>query len=118
MELPVQANVFVPPPERSQQLAVNAERVFETCTPEQKQIVQGENVYTSSGGGGAVRTWNIPPDVDCVQLIGWSRDTGKKSFKAKIEVSQGPNNPKQYFFLHVVEEVNRTMLSFRLRDRD
>jgi hypothetical protein len=98
-ELPVQASVFVPPPDRAKELAANTEKVFGTSTPEQKQFVQGGTVYTEKGGGGSVRTWNIPAEVDCVQLVGWTRDAGKKSFKCKVEVSQGPNNPKQDFFI-------------------
>lgn len=95
-ELPILAGVSVPPPDRAKELEKNTEKVFNEATPEQKQLVQGGSTL---GGGGAIRTWIIPDDVDSIQLVGWARDTGKKSFRARIEILQGPNNKKQEYML-------------------
>mmetsp|Transcript_25681 Transcript_25681/g.37834 ORF Transcript_25681/g.37834 Transcript_25681/m.37834 type:complete len:289 (+) Transcript_25681:48-914(+) len=96
LELPVLAAVSVPSPERAIELKDNTERLWGMATPEQKQLVQGGS---TSGGGGSIRFWNIPDNVESVQVISWSFDVGKKSFKCQIEAIQGQNNPKQDFFL-------------------
>ncbi|CAJ1942210.1 unnamed protein product [Cylindrotheca closterium] len=96
LEFPMLAGVYVPNPERAKELHQNTIDVFDNATPEQKKRIQGGSTL---GGGGAVRYWTIPPNVQSVQVIGWSKDVGKKSFKLKVEVLQGPNNIKQGFFL-------------------
>lgn len=96
LEFPMLAGVYVPNPERAADLHQNTIDVFKSASPEQKKRIQGGSTL---GGGGAVRYWQIPPEVQSVQLLGWSKDVGKKSFKLKIEVLQGPNNIKQGFFL-------------------
>eukprot|EP00980_Cylindrotheca_fusiformis_P004204 scaffold912_cov119-Cylindrotheca_fusiformis.AAC.20 len=96
LEFPMLAGVYVPNPDRAEELQMNTEEVWKSANPEQKKRIQGGSTL---GGGGAVRYWQIPPNVQSVQLLGWSKDVGKKSFKLKIEVLQGPNNIKQGFFL-------------------
>jgi hypothetical protein len=96
LEFPMLAGVYVPNPDRAQELQMNTEDVWNAANPEQKKRVQGGSTL---GGGGAIRYWQVPANVQSVQLLGWSKDVGKKSFKLKIEVLQGPNNIKQGFFL-------------------
>lgn len=96
LEFPMLAGVYVPNPDRADELTMNTEDVWESASPEQKKRIQGGS---TSGGGGAIRYWQIPANVQSVQLLGWSRDVGKKSFKLKVEVLQGPNNIKQGFFV-------------------
>jgi hypothetical protein len=91
---PLLAGVFVPSPERSKELEANTEKVWDMC--EQKALIQGGD---TSGGGGAKRYWTVPPNVKSVQVLAWSRDTGKKSLKVTLEVSEGPGNRKQRIFL-------------------
>jgi len=99
LELPIQCDVFVPSPARSKELLANTESMWNSATiPDQKQLVQGGSTQIG-GGGGSVRTWTVPDDVDAVQIISWSKDVGKKSFRTKIEMLQGPNNFKQYYKL-------------------
>lgn len=95
-ELPIYAGVYVPTPERADVLLDNTELLWNSCDHKQKQFVQGGRVQ---GGGGAVRYWDVAADVESVQVIGWSKDASKKSFRVEIEVLQGPNNPKQRYFL-------------------
>ena len=96
LEFPMLAGVYVPNPDRAEILQMNTEEVWDSASPEQKKRIQGGSTL---GGGGAIRYWQIPPNVQSVQLLGWSKYVGKKSFKLKIEVLQGPNNIKQGFFL-------------------
>ena len=96
LDLPVLASVTVPTPERAAELLANTEKVWDTATKDQKQTIQGGSTL---GGGGAIRWWTVPPNVESVQILAWSRDSGKKSLKVNIEVLQGPNNIKQKFFL-------------------
>jgi len=96
LELPVQAAVSVPSPERSDELQANTEKVWTTATPEQKQLIQGGS---TTGGPGAVRYYYIPDSVNCVQVVAWAKDTSKKSMRCNIEVLQGPNNKKQTYGL-------------------
>jgi len=95
-EYPMWAGVSVPSLERAEQLRINTENIWENALPEQKQVVQGGRV---EGGGGAIRVWHIPNNVDSIQLLAWSFYTGKKSFKCHFEVVQGPNNNKQIYDL-------------------
>jgi hypothetical protein len=95
-ELPCSACVVVPSPDRSKALGANTERVFDSNP---RTRVQGGIIQPDGESKGAVRYFNVPPDVEAVQVLLWSKNTGKKSLKAKIEVLQGPNNPKQSFDL-------------------
>lgn len=89
VELPLDVGVSVPLPERSEALGANTEMVW-NASP--KTLIQGGPV---EGGKGAIRSFPIAPEVESVQLLVWSKDVGKKSFKLLIEVLQGPNNRKQ-----------------------
>jgi len=51
------------------------------------------------GKGGAIRSFAIPTEWEKTQIMVWSKDVGRKSFKTSIEVLQGPNNPKQHLNL-------------------
>ena len=95
-EYPMLTGVYVPTPERGDKLQANTEDVFMNASQDEKLRIQGGDV---NGGKGSVRYWQIPPSCKSVQLVSWSRDVGKKSFKLKIEVLQGPNNIKQAIFL-------------------
>jgi len=95
LEYPLLVSVSVPTPERSKQLDDNYQRVWKSATPEQKQKSQGGEV---SGGKGSVRYWTIPPEVQSVEVLIWSVDVGKKSFKMDFEVLQGPNTIKQKIY--------------------
>jgi hypothetical protein len=94
INFPLLVGVYVPSPQKSKELEANTEKVWDTC--KQKAIIQGGNV---SGGPGAKRYWTVPPNVKSVQVLVWSRDTGKKSLKVTLEVSEGPGNMKQNIFL-------------------
>ena len=93
---PMKVGVFVPPPDRAAELEANTENLFENCPPEAKQRIQGSS---TDGKYGARRNWIVPQEVDSVQLIVWSKDSGSKSFKLDIELLQGPNNIKQKYFI-------------------
>ena len=93
---PMKVGVFVPPPERAAELEANTERVWNACRSDQKQRIQGSN---TDGKYGARVNWAIPHNVESIQLLSWSKDTGRKSFKLDIELLQGPDNIKQHFFL-------------------
>ena len=54
---------------------------------------------TLDNKGGAIRSFPIDPTWDKTQIMVWSGDVGKKSFKTNIEVLQGPNNAKQHLNL-------------------
>lgn len=95
-DLPIKCGVYVPNPIRAEELMDNTKRVWANTKPSEKIKIQGGSTY---GGGGAVRYWKIPANVKSVQLLGWSKDVGKKSFKLDIEVLQGPNNKRQFYYL-------------------
>jgi len=95
-EIPLLAAVSVPSKERAAELLDNTVKVWDSCPPESKQIIQGGS---TSGGGGAIRSWEIPANVESCQILAWSRDTSKFSLKAKVEVLQGPNTKRQEFLL-------------------
>jgi len=92
-EFPVIAGVYVPSPERSEEIGKITETVFDNNP---KQLCQGGTV---GGGKGSVRTFHIPPDVDAIQMVCWSKDVGKKSIKTNIEILQGPNTQNQRYYL-------------------
>jgi hypothetical protein len=93
-EMPIDVAVTIPSVERSAEIGAAFDYIWNNCD---KTIVQGAVV--GSGEKGSVRTFPVDSDVDAVQFLCWSRDTGKKSLKAKIEVLQGPNNRKQVYDL-------------------
>ena len=92
-EFPIWAGVYVPSSERSKEIKEYTEGIFEEG-PRMK--VQGGSV---SGGGGQVRTWVFGDEVEAVQVVCWSINVGKKSFKAYMEVYQGPGEPRQTYDL-------------------
>jgi hypothetical protein len=96
LEFPMMAGVQVPTPARSAELAQITQSVWDSA--KEKLLVQGGSV---SGGHGAVRTFPIAGNVESIQVLVWSIDTGKKSIKAKIELLQGPNNAKQSYDLQL-----------------
>jgi len=95
-EFPLEAGVFVPSPEESALISKATEKDFFYGAP-MKDRVQGGSTIDSKGG--AIRTFPIPPTWDKVQIMVWSKDVGRKSFKTNIEVLQGPNNQKQHINL-------------------
>jgi hypothetical protein len=94
-EFPIEVGVFVPSPEESKAIGETTTDMFYTAP--MKEAVQGGSTIDDKGG--AVRTFNIPPEWDKVQIMVSSADVGKKSFKTNIEVLQGPNNAKQHINL-------------------
>jgi hypothetical protein len=92
-EFPMEAGVAVPSDDRNTELNDLFNRVWDNA---EHTAVQGGQVV---GGHGAVRVFPIPADVDSVQVLFWSKDVGKKSFKSLIEILQGPNNKKQVYDL-------------------
>jgi hypothetical protein len=93
-EMPIDVAVTVPSVERSVEIGAVFDNIWDNSD---KIKVQGAVV--GSGDAGSVRTFPVDSDVDAVQFLCWSKDTGKKSLKAKIEVLQGPNNRKQVYDL-------------------
>jgi len=93
---PMKFSAHVPSPERAEELNANTEKQFYSATRDEKMVIQGSQ---TDGKQGAWRYWNIPQEVEAIQLLGWSVDTGKKSFKVQVELLQGPNNLKQSLFL-------------------
>ena len=106
VEFPMEASISVPSKERSDMIGASTQRLFDSS---EKLLIQGGDIVSPSGTGigssggksGSVRTYPIPTDVNSIQLICWSRDTGSKSLKALIELLQGPNNVKQRYDLQV-----------------
>jgi hypothetical protein len=101
-EFPVYVGVSVPTKERSKEIDDLAEFLFDNV---ERTKIQGGQIYNAKGGplgkatGGAVKIFNIPYDIESVSVMVWSRDVGKKSFKVKLEMLQGPNNSKQTYDL-------------------
>ncbi|KAH8072848.1 calcium, potassium:sodium antiporter [Aureococcus anophagefferens] len=94
-EFPLVAGVFVPSPEESDKIG-NANKDMFYSVP-LKDKVQGGSTIDDKGG--AIRSFDIPPSWEKTQIMVWSTDTGKKSFKTNIEVLSGPNNQKQHLNL-------------------
>ena len=92
-EFPVLAGVYVPSPERSKEVGKITDALWKTSP---KTKVQGGSI---SGGGGAVRTWVFDATVESIQVMCWSKEVGKKSLKADIEIYQGPGEAKQKYDL-------------------
>mmetsp|Transcript_11958 Transcript_11958/g.33115 ORF Transcript_11958/g.33115 Transcript_11958/m.33115 type:complete len:293 (+) Transcript_11958:202-1080(+) len=88
-EFPIMAGVYVPKPDESKSIGKLTQAVFEG---NEKTLVQGGAI---EGGHGAVRVFKYDETIKSMQLVIWSRDVGKKSYKAYIEVLNGPNNDKQ-----------------------
>lgn len=94
---PMKVSISVPTPEQDKALAKNTEDLWYSAEDEiEKKLIQGGS---TDGGAGAWVYWKIPDHVDSVQMIVWSIDTGKKSFKADIECLRGPNNQMQKYYL-------------------
>jgi len=94
-EFPLLAGVFVPSPEESDKIGEACESHFYNAP--MKDRVQGGS--TIDGKGGAIRSFNVDQSWEKTQIMVWSKDVGKKSFKTNIEVLQGPNNAKQFINL-------------------
>lgn len=94
---PMKVSISVPTPEQDKALAKNTEKLWYGAKDEiEKKIIQGGS---TDGGAGAWVYWTIPDHVESVQMLVWSIDTGKKSFKCDIECLRGPNNQMQKYFL-------------------
>jgi len=96
-EFPLECGVFVPSPDESKTIGQITENMFYTAP--MKDRVQGGMNYGKGSSGGAVRDFDIDPTWDKTQIMVWSKDAGKKSFKTNIEILQGPNNQKQHLNL-------------------
>merc|ERR1711934_993517 len=95
-EFPLQCGVFVPSDEESEVLGRITEKEHFYNAP-LKDRVQGGSTIDDKGG--AIRSFAIDPSWEKTQIMVWSKDVGKKSFKTNIEVLQGPNNAKQHLNL-------------------
>mmetsp|Transcript_9739 Transcript_9739/g.18294 ORF Transcript_9739/g.18294 Transcript_9739/m.18294 type:complete len:286 (+) Transcript_9739:316-1173(+) len=93
---PMKVSISVPTPEQDKALAKTAETLWYGADEIEKKIIQGGS---TDGRAGAWVYWTIPDYVDSVQMLVWSIDTGKKSFKADIECLRGPNNQVQKYLL-------------------
>ena len=63
-----------------------------------------DNIWKSSKkfysqGDKTIQSLPIADHVKSVQLLVWSKDVGKKSFKVNVELLQGPNCKRQYYEL-------------------
>jgi len=94
-EFPLECGVFVPTPEESAHIGETTSAMFYNAPMKEK--VQGGSTIDNKGG--AIRTFAIDPTWEKTQLMVWSKDVGKKSFKSNIEILQGPNNAKQFLNL-------------------
>lgn len=94
-EFPLVCGVFVPSKEEEEKLGAITKDMFYTAPL--KDRVQGGS--TIDGKGGAIRSFPIDDSWEKTQIMVWSKDVGKKSFKTNIEVLQGPNNAKQHINL-------------------
>ena len=94
-EFPLERGVFVPSPDESKVVGGICEEMFYSAP--MKDRVQGGSTIDNKGG--AIRSFNIDPSWEQTQIMVWSKDVGKKSFKSNIEILQGPNNAKQHLNL-------------------
>eukprot|EP00310_Coccolithus_braarudii_P015917 CAMPEP_0183353400 /NCGR_PEP_ID=MMETSP0164_2-20130417/33233_1 /TAXON_ID=221442 /ORGANISM="Coccolithus pelagicus ssp braarudi, Strain PLY182g" /LENGTH=290 /DNA_ID=CAMNT_0025526067 /DNA_START=89 /DNA_END=961 /DNA_ORIENTATION=- len=94
-EFPLECGVFVPSPDESEMIGDVTKNMFYTAP--MKERVQGGSTIDNKGG--AIRTFHIDPAWEKTQIMVWSKDVGKKSFKTNIEILQGPNNAKQHLNL-------------------
>ena len=94
-EFPLETGVFVPSPEESKKVGAICKDMFYSAP--MKDRVQGGSTIDNKGG--AIRSFNIDPTWEQTQIMVWSADVGKKSFKTNIEILQGPNNAKQHLNL-------------------
>jgi len=95
-EFPLECGVFVPSPEESDEIADTIEKGFFYEAP-LKEKVQGGSTIDDKGG--AIRSFKVDDSWEKTQIMVWSKDAGKRSFKTNIEVLQGPNNAKQFLNL-------------------
>jgi len=93
---PLDFSMYVPDPDRAKQLEGITEGIHHSSSPPEKQHIQGSGV---DGKNGMWVYWHIPAEVKSIQVVGWSVDTGKKSFKCDLELLKGPNNRMQTLFL-------------------
>jgi hypothetical protein len=121
-EFPLQCGVFVPTPEESARIGETTKAMFYNAPMKHK--VQGGSTIDNKGG--AIRTFNVEQSWEKTQLMVWSKDVGKKSFKSNIEILQGPNNAKQFLNLrcggstqpfHCVMQLEEVPRGRPLRDR-
>jgi len=84
---PALVGVDVMTPDRSKERQAVFDDIWKSAT----------KIY--SQGLKTVRTVPIADHVKSVQLLVWSKDVGKKSFKASVEFLQGPNCKRQSFEL-------------------
>lgn len=94
-EFPIECGVFCPSPDESKKIGGACKDMFYSAP--MKERVQGGSTIDNKGG--AIRTFEIDPSWEKTQIMVWSADVGKKSFKTNIEVLQGPNNAKQFINL-------------------
>jgi hypothetical protein len=128
LSYPTDVAVVVPAPDRSKQLERYFMDIWRSARhPTEKQVIQGGTIGEGANGwGGSVRSWTFGPEVESVQVLGWSGDVGKKSFKMDFEVLQGVNNVKQNIFfqcggstqpLHAVIEIPKEGCVIRMRNK-
>ena len=94
-EFPLECGVFVPSPDESKVVGDICSDMFYSAP--MKDRVQGGSTIDNKGG--AIRSFQIDPTWEKTQIMVWSKDVGKKSFKTNIEILQGPNNAKQHLNL-------------------
>jgi len=94
-EFPLECGVFVPTPDESEDIGKICKDMFYSAPL--KERVQGGSTLDNKGG--AIRSFKIDDSWEKTQIMVWSKDVGKKSFKTNIEVLQGPNNQKQHINL-------------------
>jgi hypothetical protein len=86
-EFPALVGMDILTPERNAERKEVYDRIWKTAP----------KIY--SQGDKTIRSVPIADHVKSVQLLVWSKDVGKKSFKVNIEFLQGPNSKRQYYEL-------------------